>query len=125
MDGEPKTASEAATTCVVDEEWLGRVAVVSASGVMDMLTAPQVEQHLRAVIDKQPAALLIDLTNVEFLASAGMRVLVETHDTVASAMPFGVVANGPATSRPLELVGITELIKLYPTREEALSALNA
>jgi len=35
-----------------------------------------------------------------------------------------VVADGPATSRPLRLVGIADIIDLYATLDEALAALT-
>lgn len=113
------------TGCVVDEEWVGRVVVVSVSGVVDMLTAPQLEQAIRAALDKKPGGLVVDFAEVEFLASAGMGVLVAVRDEVTPDMRFCVVADGPATSRPLKLVGIADLIELYATRDEALSALSA
>ncbi len=113
------------TNCVVEEQWTGRVVVVSVSGVVDMLTAPQLDEAIRAALEKKPAGLVVDFTGVEFLASAGMGVLVAVHDEVTPDTRFCVVADGPATSRPLRLVGIADLIKLYATRDEALSALSA
>jgi anti-sigma B factor antagonist len=114
-----------ATTCVVDERWAGRVAVVAASGVVDMLTAPELEHAVRAALDKKPTGLVIDFTDVDFLASAGMGVIVAVHEEISSDMRFCIVADGPATSRPLKLVGIADLVKLYATIDEALSALSA
>jgi anti-sigma B factor antagonist len=114
-----------ATTCVVDERWVGRVVVVAASGVVDMLTAPDLEQAVRAALDKKPAGLVIDFTDLDFLASAGMGVIVAVHEEMGSDLRFCLVADGPATSRPLKLVGIADLVKLYATVDEALSALSA
>lgn len=113
------------TGCVTDEQWVGRVVIVAVSGVVDMLTAPQLEQAIRAALDQNPAGLVVDFTELEFLASAGMGVLVAVHDEVTPDKRFCVVADGPATSRPLKLVGIADLIKLYATRDEALAALSA
>jgi anti-sigma B factor antagonist len=118
-------ATPTATSCDIAEEWVGRVVVVSANGVVDMLTAPQLDQAIRAALANKPAGLVIDFTDVEFLASAGMGVLVAIHDEVTPDTRFCVVADGPATSRPLKLVGIADLIKLYATRDEAMSALSA
>jgi anti-sigma B factor antagonist len=115
----------ASATCVVDERWFGRVAVVAASGVVDMLTAPELEQAIRAALDKKPAGLVIDFTDVDFLASAGMGVIVAVHEEVGSELRFCIVADGPATSRPLKLVGIADIVKLYATVNEALSAMSA
>lgn len=120
--GDPASPSE--TVCAVEEQWRGRVAVLDVSGVIDMLTAPQLESAIHTVLGKDPTGLVVDLTGVEFLASAGMGVLVAANDKKAPQTGFCVVAEGPATSRPLKLVGIADIVKLYPTRDEALAALS-
>ena len=116
-----------ATGCVITEEWVGRTVVIAASGVLDMLTAPQLDTAITAALLKGPYALIVDLSDVDFLASAGMGVLVAARDKVGGKVggkvKFGVVANGPATSRPLKLVGLADMIGLYPTLNEARATL--
>lgn len=100
---------------------MGQVAVVAASGDLDMLTAPQLKDAVDAVLSKEPAGLIIDLTKVEFLGSAGMQVLMETHNQTDGAQTrFAVVAEGAATSRPLKITGIADLIDLFSSLEVAL-----
>ncbi|MCG5433975.1 STAS domain-containing protein [Mycobacterium sp. MYCO198283] len=118
------SAAEAAN-CVLCEEWDGQIVVVSAAGVVDMLSAPQLQEAIRAALAKDPTGVVVDFTDVEFLASAGMGVLVAAHDEKPESVTLSVVADGPATSRPLKLVGIADIIELYPTRDEALAALKA
>jgi anti-sigma B factor antagonist len=112
------------STCDVTERWVGEVAIVAVSGVIDALTAPQFEEALRGASAKKPAGLVVDLTAVDFLASAGMGVLVAAHDAAGDATRFCVVADGPATSRPLKLVGIADIVPLYATLDDALEALR-
>lgn len=107
------------------ERWINRVAVVSVSGVVDMLTSSQLEVAINRTLERNPAAVVIDFTDVDFLASAGMGVLVAAHDKAGTGVAFSVVADGPATSRPLELVGIAEILNLYPTLDGALAAHQA
>ncbi|HEY9263587.1 MAG TPA: STAS domain-containing protein [Mycobacterium sp.] len=116
------TASSGASNCVISERWFDRVAVVSVSGVVDMLTSPQLEAAINGALEQQPAGVVIDFTDVEFLASAGMGVLVAAHDKAGSDVEFSVVADGPATSRPLKLVGIAEIVNLYPSLDDAIAA---
>jgi anti-sigma B factor antagonist len=118
------TTTAANTGCVIAEEWFGRTVVISTSGVVDMLTSPQLEASITASLKKDPAAIIVDLSGVEFLASAGMGVLVAARDKAPAEMGFGVVASGPATSRPLKLVGLADIIGLYETLEEARAALG-
>jgi anti-sigma B factor antagonist len=121
--GEEVTAEPA--TCATSEEWIDGIGVVSVSGVVDMLTAPRLEEAIRAALEKKPAGLVADFTAVEFLASAGMGILVAVHDEVTPDIKFCVVAEGPATSRPLKLLGIADIIPLYSTVDEAIAALSA
>lgn len=114
----------APTGCVITEELIDRTTVISVSGVLDMLTSPQLEATLSAAIDKKPAAVIVDLSDVDFLASAGMGALVDARDQADGRMGFAVVASGPATSRPLKLVGLADLVGLYPTLEEARASLR-
>jgi anti-sigma B factor antagonist len=126
---EQATAANSMTTtantgCVISEEWFGRTVVLGASGVIDMLTSPQLEVSIATSLEKNPTAIIVDLTDVDFLASAGMGVLVAARDQASPEIGFGVVSSGPATSRPLKLVGLAEIVGLYSTLDEARAALG-
>ncbi|HNM83446.1 MAG: STAS domain-containing protein [Mycobacterium sp.] len=103
----------------VAEESVGAVSVVSVTGAIDMLTAPQLAEAIRAALAKQPSAVVVNLTEVDFLASAGMQVLVAANEE-AGGTRLVVAAEGPATSRPLKITGITDFIDVFPTLDEAL-----
>jgi anti-sigma B factor antagonist len=108
------------------EEWVGRVAVVAAAGELDMLTAPELRDAVQSALSKNPAGLIIDLSQVDFLGSAGMQVLMEAHNqTGGTETRFAVVADGPATSRPLKITGITDLIDLFSSLDVALENFSA
>ncbi|MGB3355279.1 MAG: STAS domain-containing protein [Mycobacterium sp.] len=119
------SGAASSSTCVVTERWVDRVAVVSVAGVVDMLTSPQLETAINGALEQGPAGVVIDFTDVEFLASAGMGVLVAAHDKAGSDVSISVVADGPATSRPLKLVGIADILSLYPNLDDALAAHTA
>lgn len=128
MDQQPFQANSLATAigseCSISEDWIGRTVVIAVSGVIDMLTSPQLEASIGTCLGKNPAAVIVDLSDVDFLASAGMGVLVVARDRTWGTAGFAVVANGPATSRPLRLVGLADVIGMYPTLEEARAALG-
>jgi anti-anti-sigma factor len=64
---------------------------------------------------------VVDLTAVTFLATAGMSVLMEAHrKSEELAIPFRVVAQGPVTITPMQLLGIDDLLAIYPTVSTAL-----
>lgn len=120
----PDVETDLTHGCVINDEWHGRIAVISVSGVLDMLTSPQLEASLTALLHAHPVAVIVDLTDVNFLASAGMGVLVTARDMAADDVGFAVVADGPATSRPLTLVGLADLLGVRPSVAEARAALG-
>ncbi|PRC43112.1 anti-anti-sigma factor [Mycobacterium sp. ITM-2017-0098] len=75
---------------------------------------------LEAGARQGPEALIVDLSNVQFLASAGMSVLITAAQDLSSSMRFGVVADGPSTSRPLSLTRVDTLVAVYPSLDQAL-----
>ncbi len=107
------------------ENWVGRVAIVAASGDVDMLTAPQLREAIDAALGQQPEGLIVDLSAVDFLGSAGMQVLMEAHNKTGDTVRFAVVADGPATSRPLKITGIADLIAMHASLDDALQTFAA
>ncbi|ORW72266.1 anti-anti-sigma factor [Mycobacterium saskatchewanense] len=102
----------------------GGVSVVRVSGEIDLVTAPTLEQAIGAVVAESPTALVIDLSAVEFLGSVGLKILAATHEKLGASTQFGVVARGPATRRPIHLTGLDKTFPLYPTLDEALTAVG-
>ncbi len=94
--------------------------VLHVSGDLDVLTAPTLSTHLDVALTDAPAVVIVDITAVTFLSSAGIGLLVETHRlTERGGISLRVVADGAATSRPLRMMRIDEVIDLYPTTAEA------
>ena len=99
----------------------GEVTVLHVTGDLDVLTAPTLGTRLDVALAGAPSVLIVDLSEVEFLSSAGISMLVETHRlTERAGMSLRVVAEGPATSRPLRMMSLDDLIDIYPTVDEAV-----
>lgn len=118
------SSQAAAASGDIQQSRVGDISVVSVAGTVDMITAPKLEAAIMSAAEAAPA-VVVDFTAVEFLASAGMGVLVSTHGDLAPAVKLVVVADGPATSRPLKLVGIADVVELHATLDEALAALQS
>ncbi len=111
--------------CVCAESWHDTTVVVSCAGAIDMVTAPTLQQVIAAALKKQPTAVIVDLTDTELLASYGMSVLVETHQQLIPEVPLVVVADGPITRRPLELVGLADVLTIRPNLGAAFDELRS
>lgn len=111
-------SDDAVTTSVAYQDG---TAIVTVSGEIDLATVPTLNEAITEAFTHQPAALVVDLSAVGFLASVGLQTLVVTHESAGEATRFAVVADGPATSRPIQLTGLDKVFALYPTLDEALA----
>ncbi|GAA0233837.1 hypothetical protein GCM10010492_35840 [Saccharothrix mutabilis subsp. mutabilis] len=99
------------------------VAVVTATGEIDMLTAPDLRADVLGRIDETPGAVVLDMTGVSFLGSAGLAVLVEaSQHAKRRGTAFRVVAVARAVTRPLAATGLGDVFSVYGSVAEAVSA---
>lgn len=87
--------------------------VVAASGQVDLATAPQLAEALAKAQGNGGAEIVVDLADVDFLDSAGVRVLVEAAQ--AARQRDGVLSVRGARSwvaKVLEITGVDELIRV-------------
>lgn len=89
--------------------------MVRLTGAVDLHTADRFRGALNQLLDEQPELLVVDLDGLEFLSSAGLSVLVATHNRGAMA----VVAGRPIVLRPLQLTGLTEVLNVHPSLDAA------
>jgi anti-sigma B factor antagonist len=97
---------------------------VAVRGEVDMKTAPAIEEALETAIRASAGAFVVDLSDVGFLDSSGLQVLLRARALLGRedralvlVCPFGPVR------RVFELSGVSELFALYVSRESALAAL--
>jgi anti-sigma B factor antagonist len=115
------SAADPITTSVLHREG---VAVVSIGGEIDLSTAPAFEAAIAGALGDDPPVLVIELSEVSFMASVGLRILAATHEKVSKSAEVAIVANNPATSRPMQLTGLDKVMTLYPTLDAALTAVG-
>lgn len=99
----------------------GRSTVLVVTGELDMQTAPQLSGALRQALRDRPGVLVIDLSAVEFLGSAGLTVLLDAHDSAGQDTNLRLVAASRITLRPLEITGLDQRLAVFSSREEALA----
>jgi anti-anti-sigma factor len=101
------------------------VAVLAIRGEIDVASAPAFKSAIAEALEGDPQGLVVDLLEVEFLGSVGVRVLLEAQEKLGDDYRFAVVARSPAAGRILHLLAFDELISVHETVNEALSWLTA
>src|SRR4030067_841553 len=62
----------------ISTEELKQVSVMAVTGRVDSATAPELENALKKLVDADKTQIVLDLKNVEYMSSAGLRAMVST-----------------------------------------------
>jgi anti-sigma B factor antagonist len=85
--------------------------VLQLRGALDAYTAPTLRDELDAVPLDPPERVVLDLAELGFLDSTGLRVLVEAHANLTGAGGELRLRNAPETTRRLlDITGLADVL---------------
>jgi anti-sigma B factor antagonist len=97
------------------------VLVLRVAGEVDLATVGQLREHLHKHLPGTRRGVVLDCTEVSFLAACGIGLLVEIADqTFVEGMALRLVAQNRVVLRALEVTRATELVPLAATVAEAM-----
>jgi anti-sigma B factor antagonist len=110
----------------VSEERIDPTGVVlSATGELDVVTAPALRERVNAALDAGVRRLVIDLREVSFMDSVSVAVLVHASRRLG---PDGrmaiVIAPGSYTRLIFDASGLDGCLQLVATREQGIAAVT-
>lgn len=100
--------------------------IVNVTGSVDALTAAELSNVLSKQIAEGHANLVVDLTAVEFMSSAGLRSLL---GAVKEARSHGgdlrIISTNPGIDKVLKMSGFHNIAKVFPSQAEAVSSFGS
>ena len=106
----------------IANEKQGDVCVVAIGGRLDGTGAPEVESHCRGLIDGGDERLLLDLAEVEYISSAGLRsLLVVAKQVKAAGGVLVLCCLSPMVREVMDISGFDKILKLSANRDAALA----
>ncbi len=91
----------------------------------DGYTANDVETELRDLIAKGTKKLICDFSQTDYVASAGLRVLLSSAKNLQkSGGQILIVSMKPFVREVFEISGFTQIFKIYDSQKEALQSLK-
>src|SRR5215475_12573965 len=99
--------------------------VIALAGEVDLYTAPEFKQQLLDVIAKGAKDVVVDFTNTTFIDSTTLGVLVGGVKRLrAQDGRLSLVCSDRNITKIFEITGLDKVFTIYPTREEAVSAVG-
>ena len=107
----------------VGEDRVGSVTVVEVKGRVDSTTAPVLGEKLVAVLGASGQRVVLDLRGLEYISSAGFRILLLAAKRADEAGSRFVLCGVSGKVRQLfDLGGFLDLFTIAVSREEGIAA---
>ena len=104
-------------------EELKSVSVMGVSGRVDSATAPDLENALKKLVETEKTQIVLDLKNVEYMSSAGLRAMVSTLKAVKRVNgDLRLASPSPRVEEVLRLAGLTSIFSIFASRDEAVAS---
>lgn len=108
---------------------LNRVDVVTVAGRLTAAEAPELQERLSQLFNEGRYRILLDFTNLEYISSPGLRVLIEARKrarewklTDFDRGDVRIVNLPPRIKEVFDLTGFTSLFHIYDDMVEAVGS---
>lgn len=110
----------------VTTETVGGAQIVHVAGQLDHLTSPVFDARLRELLEAGHTRLVLDLEQVSYVSSMGLRSFALVAKQVAALRGVLVLAS---VRRPvqeiLEIVGLNRTLTIVPTATDAVAKIQS
>jgi anti-sigma B factor antagonist len=107
---------------VLGVEAAGEACVIRLGGELDLYNAPQMREAVLEACSDAPQRIVIDLSEVEFIDSTALGVLIEARSRLNNRRAFLLAAPGLEARRALEISGLDRHFSVHQSVSEALVA---
>ena len=100
-----------------------RVAVIAVSGRLDGKRCGDLERELKQLLDRGRKHIALNLEKLEYISSAGLRVLLSAAKTLSQTEGTIKLAHlQPQVKDVFDLTGLTDLFEISPDIEQCLQS---
>ena len=107
---------------VISSEKTGDACIVRLAGELDLYNAHAVREALVQACADGPERVIVDLSEVEFIDSTALGVLIEARMKLTNRRAFLLAAPGLETRRALEISGLDRHFTVHESVSDALVA---
>ena len=100
------------------------ISVLTLSGRMDATTTPEFESAARALLVQGKILMIIDMADLEYISSAGLRGILGLVKSIKAASGKLACSLQPMAAEVFRISGFNAMLTVCGTREDALCALR-
>lgn len=102
----------------------GRISVINMSGNFDINSSAEFDNQLMALIDAGETRMLLDFSQVPFIASTGLRMLIKTAQRIKDEDGLlHLCCINKVVQDVFNMTGFDEILTVFDTKEQAVVGL--
>lgn len=102
------------------------ITTIAVSGSVDALTAADLSNVINGQITAGNVRLVLDLTTLEFMSSAGLRTLLgAVKESRSNGGDLRIASSNPGIDKVLRMSGFNTIAKVFTTSSDAISSFAA
>ena len=102
----------------------GDVVVIRVKGRLDAASSPQLEKKINSIIDTGHFKLLLNMADVDYLSSAGMRLMLSVSKKLKQLEGKVIACSlNDDVVEVIKMAGFQQVLEIYPSEEEGLNHL--
>lgn len=86
------------------------VLTLEIDGRIDTMTAPELDEELKQSVTKNVKSLILDFAKVEYMTSAGIRVIMSAEKVMAKQGQMKLIHVNNLINEIFDMMGLTELL---------------
>ncbi len=100
--------------------------LIQVSGPLDSITYDDFKNQMDALMSKTQVRIVMNCENITYVNSRGLALLAHYQRASAKDLSFfGLAGLNPRITKAVEMLGMSKLIKIYPTLNEAMEVAQA
>ncbi|WP_201456746.1 anti-sigma factor antagonist [Chlamydia sp. 17-3921] len=109
----------------IQKEDRNKTTILHLKGKLDGITSPKVQESISQSLSLGSKNIILDCTSLDYMSSAGIRVLLQSYHQVGKNSGKIVLTSVPKTiEQTLYVTGFLSYFKMFNTVDEALQTLS-
>lgn len=95
----------------IEKKINGDDTVVELEGKLDTTTAPELDESLAGIVDTVKS-LVLDFSKLEYISSAGLRVILKTHKSVSANGNMKLIGVNDSIMEVFDITGFSDVLNI-------------
>jgi anti-anti-sigma factor len=105
----------------ITNERVGEAVIARFGGSLDTTTAPDALAHFDALVDAEESVIVADFSSVDYISSAGLRVLLATAKRIGSSGSLRLCGLNPTVKEVFDVSGFSTIFAIFDDEFSALA----